>query len=131
MIGRRSLLLFGGPLLVSIAAQKTRLLACIAAAKDLASGAPDTLENIFDLQPSSWKSWVKALETRIPKVMQETSVSGCSVVLIRDAKIYWRRGFGVRDAETRQPVDVETHQIQLFRRSLQLLTICDHTSHRS
>ena len=108
MIGRRSLLLFGGPLLVSIAAQKTRLLACIAAAKDLASGAPDTLENIFDLQPSSWKSWVKALETRIPKVMQETSVSGCSVVLIRDAKIYWRRGFGVRDAETRQPVDVET-----------------------
>jgi CubicO group peptidase (beta-lactamase class C family) len=69
------------------------------------SAHPDNLEHVFDLSPSSWNPWVKAMETRIPKVMRETSVPGCSVVLIRDAKIYWRRGFGVRDAETRQPVD--------------------------
>jgi Beta-lactamase/Retinal pigment epithelial membrane protein len=40
--------------------------------------------------------------------MRETSVPGCSVALIRDAKIYRRRGFGVRDMETRQPVDNDT-----------------------
>ena len=47
MINRRSLLLFGGQLLASIATQKTRLLACIAAPKDLVSDAgariPDCL----------------------------------------------------------------------------------------
>ncbi len=108
MINRRSLLLYSGPLLGSIAAQKTGLLACIAAVKGLPSADLDKLEHVFDLQRSSWKAWVKALETRIPKVMRQTSVPGCSVVLIRDAKIYWSRGFGVRDAETRQPVDIET-----------------------
>lgn len=108
MINRRSLLLCSGPLLALIAAQKTRLLACIAAAENSPSAGPDKLEHVFDLQPSSWKAWVKALETRIPKVMQETSVPGCSVVLIRDARIYWRGGFGVRDAESREPVDNDT-----------------------
>lgn len=61
-----------------------------------AQGAPsadsDKLEHIFELPPSSWKAWIKVLETRIPSLMQETSVPGLSVVLIRDA-------------ETRLPVD--------------------------
>ena len=108
MINRRSLLLSSASLLASIAAQKTRLLACIAADKTLPSADPDKLEHAFDLQPSSWSAWIKALETRIPRVMQKASVPGCSVVLIRDAKIYWRSGFGVRDAGSRQPVDNDT-----------------------
>jgi CubicO group peptidase (beta-lactamase class C family) len=107
-MNRRSLLLYSGSFLTSILAQKTRLPEWITAAQGLPSGDSDKLEHIFDLQPSSWKSWVRGLETRIPNVMRKTSVPGCSVALIRDAKIYWRRGFGVRDAETRQPVHVET-----------------------
>ena len=107
-MNRRSFVLSSGSLLTSILAQKTQSPAWIAADQGSRSGDSDKLEHVFDLRPSSWKSWVKGLEARIPKVMRQTLVPGCSVALIRDAKIYWRRGFGVRDAETRQPVDTET-----------------------
>ena len=105
MTNRRSFLLWGGSLLASIGMHKARLLASSPTGKNAPSADPDNLEHVFDLSPTSWKTWIKAVETLIPKVMRETSVPGCSVVLIRDTKIYWRRGFGVRDAETRQPVD--------------------------
>ena len=105
MTNRRSFLLWSGSLLASIAAHKARLLASSPTGKNAPSANPDNLEHVFDLSPSSWETWIKAVETLIPKVMRETYVPGCSVVLIRDAKIYWRRGFGFRDAETRQPVD--------------------------
>jgi CubicO group peptidase (beta-lactamase class C family) len=105
LINRRSLLLWSGSLLAAIAAQKAQLLASSATGKNAPSADADNLEHVFDLSPSSWKTWIKEVETLIPKVMRETSVPGCSVVLIRDARIYWHRGFGVRDAETRQPVD--------------------------
>lgn len=105
MTNRRSFLLWSGALLASIAAHKARLLASSSTGKNPPSADPDNLEHVFDLSPSSWETWIKAVETLIPKVMRETYVPGCSVVLVRDAKIYWRRGFGFRDAETRQPVD--------------------------
>ena len=105
LINRRSLLLWSGSLLAAIAAQKAQLLASSVTGKNAPSADADNLEHVFDLSPSSWKTWIKEVETLIPKVMLETSVPGCSVVLIRDARIYWHRGFGVRDAETRQPVD--------------------------
>jgi CubicO group peptidase (beta-lactamase class C family) len=108
VINRRSLLLWTGSLLASIATQKARLLASSAMDKNVPSAEPDNLEHVFDLSPASWSAWIKALETLIPKVMRETSVPGCSIVLIRDAKIYWRHAFGVRDTETRQAVDTET-----------------------
>lgn len=105
---RRSLLWWGVPLLASVTTQATRLLGSIAETQGAPSADRDTLEHIFELSPSSCRAWIRTLETRIPNLMQETSVPGLSLVLIRDAKIYWRRGFGVRDAETRQPVDDDT-----------------------
>src|SRR5437879_3869588 len=108
LINRRSLLLWSGSLLASIVTQKAPLLASGGTSKKAPSADPENLEHVFEVRPASWSAWIKAVETLIPKVMRETSVPGCSVVLIRDAKIYWRRGFGVRDAETRQPVDTET-----------------------
>jgi CubicO group peptidase (beta-lactamase class C family) len=108
LMNRRSLLLWTGTLLASVATQRTRLLASVAAPKSVPSADPNRLEHIFELPQSSWNAWIKALETRIPQVMQQTSVPGCSVVLIRNGKIYWRRGFGVRDAKTRQPVENDT-----------------------
>jgi CubicO group peptidase (beta-lactamase class C family) len=107
-ISRRSLLVWGMPLLGSIALQATRSLASPVSPQRAPSTGGDKLEHIFELPSSSWNSWIKALETRIPSLMQQTSVPGLSIVLIRDAKIYWRGGFGVRDAETRQPVDNDT-----------------------
>jgi CubicO group peptidase (beta-lactamase class C family) len=70
--------------------------------------SPDNLDSVFSMRGSLWKAWIGALEKRIPELMKETSVPGVSLVLIRDGKIYWRRGFGFRDAETQKPVDDST-----------------------
>src|SRR5438128_5385855 len=48
------------------------------------------------------------LETLIPQLMSEGDVPGLSIALIRDAKIYWARGFGVKDVNTKAPVDLST-----------------------
>jgi CubicO group peptidase (beta-lactamase class C family) len=108
MITRRLFLQRSVPFIASIGTEKKQLLASVATATTASSAGSDKLEHIFDLQPSSWDPWVKALLARIPQVMKETSVPGCSLALIRDAKIYWRSAFGVRDAETREPVDSDT-----------------------
>ena len=47
-------------------------------------------------------------ERLIPKLMEEAIVPGLSIALIKDAKLFWRRGFGVRDSASREPVDTET-----------------------
>ena len=38
------------------------------------------------------------LEKLIPKLMEELSVPGASIAVIKDAKLFWRRGFGVKDS---------------------------------
>ena len=48
------------------------------------------------------------LERLIPKLMEEALVPGLSIVLIKDAKLFWRRGFGVKDSASKEPVDNET-----------------------
>src|SRR5438128_5458003 len=48
------------------------------------------------------------LETLIPQLMSEGDVPGLSIALIRDAKIYWARGFGFKDINTKAPVDLST-----------------------
>lgn len=96
-LGRRALMLGGASLIPSIVfGQSTP------------SANPEKLEHVFAMTPASWNPWIATLETRIPDLMAQTSVPGLSIVLIRDAKIYWRHGFGIRDAETRQPVDNNT-----------------------
>src|SRR5512138_2613306 len=37
------------------------------------------------------------LEKQIPQLMKEARVPGLSIAIIRDAKLFWRRGFGVKD----------------------------------
>ena len=48
------------------------------------------------------------LERLIPKLMEEAIVPGLSIALIRDAKLLWRRGFGVKDGTLKVPVDNDT-----------------------
>lgn len=37
-------------------------------------------------------------ERLIPRLMEEALVPGLSIALIKDAKLFWRRGFGVKTA---------------------------------
>src|SRR6202023_2071285 len=45
---------------------------------------------------------------RIPKLMDKAVVPGFSIVIIQDAKLLWRRGFGVKNSASKEPVDNDT-----------------------
>jgi CubicO group peptidase (beta-lactamase class C family) len=55
-----------------------------------------------------WKTLVADLEKQIPKLMEEAMVAGLSIAIIQDAKLRWRRGFGVKDSASKKPVDNDT-----------------------
>jgi hypothetical protein len=40
--------------------------------------------------------------------MASANVPGLAIAIIRDGQLFWRRGFGVKDKTTNQPVDNET-----------------------
>jgi CubicO group peptidase (beta-lactamase class C family) len=44
----------------------------------------------------------------VPALMKEADVPGLAVAFVRDGRLMWRRGFGVRHAETREPVGDDT-----------------------
>ena len=56
----------------------------------------------------SRKTVVRSLEKAIPRLMKEGDVPGLSIVLIRDSKIYWHRGFGVKNVDTNESIDKTT-----------------------
>ncbi len=55
-----------------------------------------------------WRTLIADLERLIPKIMEEAIVPGLSIALIEDGKLLWRRGFGVKDSASKEPVDNET-----------------------
>ena len=50
---------------------------------------------------------ISDLEKQVPTAMEETSIPGLSIAIIKDAKLQWCRGFGVKDVASREPVDTE------------------------
>jgi CubicO group peptidase (beta-lactamase class C family) len=54
------------------------------------------------------KTLITDLEKHIPKLMEEAKVPGLSIAIIKDAKLFWRRGFGVKDSVSKEPVDTDT-----------------------
>jgi CubicO group peptidase (beta-lactamase class C family) len=48
------------------------------------------------------------LEQAIPSLMTAADIPGLSIAIIRDARVVWSKGFGVANAETKQPVDDKT-----------------------
>ena len=48
------------------------------------------------------------LEQQVPKLLKESAVPGASVALIKDAKLFWRRGFGTTGNTSKQRVDPDT-----------------------
>lgn len=51
---------------------------------------------------------IENLERDIPKLMKSADIPGLSAALIRDGKLVWSKGFGVRNAETNAPVTNDT-----------------------
>jgi CubicO group peptidase (beta-lactamase class C family) len=52
-----------------------------------------------------WEALIKDLERQLPKWMQEANVPGLSIAIIKDGKLGWRRGFGVKDNASKELVD--------------------------
>lgn len=48
------------------------------------------------------------LQKYIPELMKRMNVPGLSIALIRDAKILWTQGFGVKSITTKEPVTIDT-----------------------
>jgi CubicO group peptidase (beta-lactamase class C family) len=57
---------------------------------------------------SEWRASIDHLENRIPALMKEAVVPGVSIAMVRNGKLDWRRGFGVRDTVSKAPVDTAT-----------------------
>src|SRR6185369_13452840 len=51
---------------------------------------------------------ITGLEKTIPQLMKKGDVPGLSIALIRNHRIVWSRGFGVKNAATKEPVDEGT-----------------------
>jgi CubicO group peptidase (beta-lactamase class C family) len=51
---------------------------------------------------------IREFEALIPKLMTECVVPGLSIALVRDGKLLWSRGFGVKSSESKQEVNDET-----------------------
>ncbi len=69
----------------------------------IASGEPSQL-----LVNKSLKDVISDLETGIPDLMQRARIPGLQVALVRDGKVAWQKGFGVKNAVTLAPVTDET-----------------------
>lgn len=48
------------------------------------------------------------LEQLLPKLMKDGNVPGLSIALLRDGEVVWSHGFGVKNSETKDPVDDAT-----------------------
>lgn len=55
-----------------------------------------------------WGTLIADLERQISKLMDDAKVPGLSIAIIKDAKLLWRRGFGVTDITSKEPVDNDT-----------------------
>jgi len=61
------------------------------------------------LQVSAQPAFIKdSLENYITRGMQDWKVPGLSIVIVKDGKIAYMRGFGVRNIDTKEPVDENT-----------------------
>ena len=55
-----------------------------------------------------WSTLTADLERQIPQLMEAAYVPGLSIAIIKDARLFWRRGFGVKDSRSKEPVDNDT-----------------------
>lgn len=81
----------------------------IAAGSLVTSGcATRSVEPTRDASASDWRARITALEERIRQSMKNQGVPGASVAIVQDARVVWKKSFGVRDRSTGVPVDDDT-----------------------
>ena len=51
---------------------------------------------------------IARLENFIPQLIKDGDVPGLAIALVRDGNLVWQRGFGVKSANTNEPVNDET-----------------------
>ena len=51
---------------------------------------------------------ITELENQIPGLMQQALVPAVSIALIKQGRLHWQRGFGVKSAATKEPIDADT-----------------------
>ena len=74
----------------------------------LAARARDKQKSAESKDASLSASLLTDLRKLIPKLLEEAVVPGLSIALIKDAKLAWRDGFGVKDNASKAPVDNDT-----------------------
>lgn len=81
------------------------LLPCLRQAATAQDKSAQAALTVAPLKSSVKKNVLAArLESVIPQLMSEGNVPGLSVLLIRDGKVFWQRAFGVKNADTKEPV---------------------------
>ena len=80
------------------------LILCLTSSPSLAQRVPQprAINTKLDQQR------IARLDQTIPRLMAEADIPGLSIVLINDAQVVWSRVFGVKNSETREPVDDNT-----------------------
>lgn len=73
-----------------------------------ASRAQGPQESAALEQQGSSRTMIADLEKLLPKLMEEFVVPGLSLALVKDGKLLWRQGFGVKDNHSKEPVDNDT-----------------------
>jgi CubicO group peptidase (beta-lactamase class C family) len=48
------------------------------------------------------------LEKHIPTLMKDAILPGLSIAIVTDGQLRWRRGFGVKNSASKEPVDLDT-----------------------
>ena len=61
-----------------------------------------------ETNPQAWKRMIADLEQQLPRLLSESAVPGASLAIIKDAKLFWCRGFGITGNTSRQRVDPDT-----------------------
>ena len=51
---------------------------------------------------------IGGIEKRVSNLMRDASVPGVSIAIVRNGKLIWQRGFGLKDRESNAPVDEKT-----------------------
>lgn len=72
------------------------------------SSSVNAQQSSSKLDRGSVKKLTTDLQQFIPRMMQHVGVPGLSIAVIRDAKMIWSQGFGVKNNETREPVTSDT-----------------------
>jgi CubicO group peptidase (beta-lactamase class C family) len=51
---------------------------------------------------------VARLDMRIPELMRQAKVPGLSIAILKDAEVFWTKGFGIANAQTKDSVSINT-----------------------